>query len=104
MKVDYTEEQKYSRAKKKVDNLKGFYWNLFSYCLVIPFLIFINLMTSASYLWFWWPMLGWGIGLAFHAYGIFGTNALFGKDWEENKIREIMKKESNDKFYSDGRK
>ena len=58
------------KSKKKVDDIKGFYWNLLSYCLVIPFLIFVNLMTSPGYHWFWWPMLGWGIGMVFHAYGV----------------------------------
>jgi len=98
MKTNYTEEQKYIRAKKKVDEIKGFYWNLVSYCLVIPFLIFVNLMTSPGYHWFWWPMLGWGIGMVFHAYGVFGKNILFGTDWEERKIREFMDKDSNNKF------
>ena len=55
MKTYYTEEDKYIRAKKKVDNLKGFYSNLLSYCLVIPFLIFINLMTVPEHHWFWYP-------------------------------------------------
>ena len=95
MKTDYTEEQKYIRAKKKVEDIKGFYWNLLSYCLVIPFLIFINLQTSSGYHWFWWPMLGWGIGIVSHGFGVFGYKILFGKDWEERKIKEIMDK---DKF------
>ena len=98
MKTNYTEEQKYIRAKKKVDEIKGFYWNLLSYCLVIPFLIFVNLMTSPGYHWFWWPMLGWGIGMVFHAYGVFWKNILFGADWEERKINELIDKDSNNKF------
>jgi hypothetical protein len=28
----------------------------------------------ASYFWPLWPMLGWGIGLAFHGYGAYGTS------------------------------
>ena len=32
----------------------------------------------------------WGIGLAFHAFGVFGQNILFGKDWEERKMKEFM--------------
>ena len=35
-----------------------------------------------------WPMLGWGIGVASHAFQTFGI----GKNWEEKKIREIMEK------------
>ena len=41
MQKQYTQEDKYIRAKKRVDNIKGFYANLLAYCLVIPFLFFI---------------------------------------------------------------
>jgi hypothetical protein len=98
MKTFYREEDKYIRAKKRVDNIKGFYSNLLSYCLIIPFLIFINLMTAPDHLWFWWPMLGWGIGIAFHGFGVFGNNLLFGKGWEDRKIKELMDEDNNRKF------
>ena len=98
MKTYNTEENKYLRAKKRVDNLKGFYSNLLAYCLVIPFLIFINLMTVPEYLWFWYPLIGWGIGICFHAFGVFNYKFGFGKDWEERKIKEFMDKDNNTKF------
>ena len=79
----------YDRAAKRVKEIKGFYGNLISYCLVIPFLIFINLQMTPQYTWFWWPMLGWGIGVASHGFQVFGI----GKNWEEKKIREIMEKD-----------
>ena len=79
----------------KVEEIKAFYWHLLSYCLVIPFLIFINLMTSPVYQWFLWPMLGWGIGLLAHGFGVFGHKLSLGKDWEEKKIKELMDKDSN---------
>ena len=77
MKKIHTDDQKYFRAKKKVDNLKGFYSNLLAYCLVIPFLIFINLMTSPDHYWFWYPAIGWGIGIVFHAVGVFNHTSFF---------------------------
>jgi hypothetical protein len=95
MENKYTEEQKYLRAKKKVENLKGFYSNLLAYCLVIPFLIFINLMTSRDHYWFWYPAIGWGIGIVFHAVGVFNHTSFFGRDWEERKIKKMMKDDEN---------
>ena len=95
MKTLYNEEDKYIRAKKKVEKIKGFYVHLLVYCLVNPFLFFINYMTSPGYWWFLWATLGWGIGLCFHALGLFGTNLILGKDWEERKIKEIMNKDKN---------
>lgn len=81
-----SENNAYERASKRVKELKGFYGNLTSYCLVIPFLIFVNLYTSPQYLWFFWPMLGWGIGLASHAIAVFGIS----RDWEERQIQKIL--------------
>ncbi len=43
-----------------------FYSHLTSYCIVNGFLIFVNMWTSRQYLWAIWPIMGWGIGLAFH--------------------------------------
>ncbi|MBJ7881197.1 2TM domain-containing protein [Gelidibacter salicanalis] len=92
----YNEQEAYHRAKKRVEDLKGFFGNLVSYCVVIPFLIFINYKTSWNYQWFWFPMLGWGMGIIFHAFGVFG----YGKEWEERKIKEILEKEQNTKTWN----
>ncbi|MDQ1856783.1 2TM domain-containing protein [Chryseobacterium sp. WLY505] len=84
----------YRKASKRVKDLKEFYGNLTSYGIVIPFLAILNLMTAPGYLWFLWPALGWGIGIAFHAINVFGI----GKSWEERKIRELMEKDEKQKI------
>jgi len=90
--ADYNDENKaYFRAKKRVEELKGFYGNVISYCCVIPFLIFINLRYSPGFQWFWFSALGWGFGVIMHAFKVFG----YSSDWEERKIREILEKENN---------
>lgn len=83
------EQISYEKASKRVEELKGFYGNLISYCIFIPFLIFINFQTSPQYYWFWWPMLGWGIGLISHGIKTFGI----GTDWEERQIKKYMERE-----------
>ncbi len=88
--MKYNENTAYLRAKDRVEKLKGFYGNLISYCVVIPVLIIVNLNTS-NFQWFWFPMLGWGLGLTFHALETFGV----GKNWEERKIQEILNKDKN---------
>lgn len=85
------ENGSYEKAKKRVKELKGFYGNLISYCTIIPFLIIINLIVSPKNMWFYFPMLGWGIGVASHAFQVFGV----GESWKEKKIREIMDKQKN---------
>jgi len=92
MRTDYiSDSNKYIRAKKRVDELKGFYGNLIAYSVVIPFLIFINYQTAWDFKWFWFPVFGWGLGLIIQAFKVFG----YGSDWEERKIREIMNKDKN---------
>lgn len=85
------EELAYQKAATRVKELKGFYGNLTSYCVVISFLAVLNLLTSPEYLWFLWPMLGWGIGIVAHAATTFGI----GKEWEEKKINQLMQEEKN---------
>ncbi len=89
-----SKNERYYAAKKRVDNLKGFYGNILAYCIVIPFLAILNYKTSwHAHKWFVYPMLGWGIGIVFHAFEVFGRSKYFGKSWEDRKIREFMEEE-----------
>jgi sensor histidine kinase YesM len=84
----------YVRARKRVEELKGFYYSLISYCFVIPFLIFIWFKFSQHTIqWFWFPMFGWGLSLVFQAYRVFVDNGPLGGNWEKRKIEEYMQKE-----------
>jgi hypothetical protein len=82
----YQNEEQYFIAKKKVEDIKGFYGNLTSFIVVNSVLVVINIVTSPQYLWFFWPLLGWGIGVVSHGLRVFGFISFFGKDWEERKI------------------
>lgn len=93
-------DDSYLRARKHVDNLKGFYYSLISYLLVIPFLIFINYKTYWGFHWFWFPLLGWGMGLIFQAYNVFVNDGILGQSWEKRKIEQFMKEEENQQKWS----
>ena len=85
----------YRRAKKKLEAMRGFYMHLYVYIGVNILLVVINLLTSPQYLWFKWPLIGWGIGVFFHALGVFvfpGRLAI-----TEQMIEKEMKKEELDK-------
>ncbi|MBF4517962.1 2TM domain-containing protein [Flavobacterium sp. ANB] len=97
MEINYSEEDKYYLAKKKVENIKGFYANLTSFIGVNIILIIINLWTSPEYLWFFWPLLWWGVGVLFHGLKVFEVFPVLGKGWEERKIKEFMEKEKENK-------
>lgn len=86
------EEEKYRRAKARVEELKGFYMHLFMYILINCGLLAINLFLSRNHWWFYWPLLGWGIGIAAHGLAVFGLAGFLGKEWEERQIKKIMEK------------
>ncbi|NRD19684.1 2TM domain-containing protein [Winogradskyella eckloniae] len=93
---DFRKEEAYLRAKKKVDAIVGFYWHLAVYVVVNVFLIILIGVNSSDGFTGFGPYataVFWGIGLLFHFLGVFGTNFLFGKNWEQRKIEEYMEKE-----------
>ncbi len=94
---DQNRESKYLRAKDRVEMLKKFYSNLTSYIIVISILAGINYWNNQwRYMWFLWAAFGWGIGLSFHAFKVFGLNPFFGRNWEERKIQEFMEEDDKD--------
>lgn len=93
--TDDFENSSYIKAVEKVEKIKEFYQNLVSYAIFAPVMIFINLKFSPQFHWFYFPVIGWGIGVIFHGLEAYNYNVLLGKDWEEKKIRELM---DNDKF------
>jgi hypothetical protein len=91
MESNFTNDQnyKYQKAKEKVNAIKGFYGNALAYCIVIPVLVYINYRTT-DFPWAIFPALGWGFGLLINGLCVYGYNPLFGKNWEEKKIKEFM--------------
>ncbi|MEC4005248.1 2TM domain-containing protein [Flavobacterium sp. SUN052] len=97
MELNFTEEERYYNAKKRVNDIKGFYGNLISYIIFNGFFLILNLMTSPNELWFFWPLIGWGVGVVFHGMKVFNYSPFLGKNWEERKIKELMDKENQAK-------
>lgn len=61
-----------ARAAIVARRRKGFQSHLFSFIAVNAFLFAINLLTPGPW-WFFWPLLAWGLGLAFHARAALST-------------------------------
>ncbi len=92
-------DDRYVRARKRVEEMKEFYYSLISYCIVIPFLIFIWFRyTPHTIQWFWFPMLGWGMSLAFQAYKIYVNDGVLGNGWEKRKIEKFMREEEEQRW------
>ena len=80
----------YDKAKRKVKEIKGFYANLTSYLIIMPILIFVNLRYTPEFQWFWFSMVGWGVGVIGHAMNAFSYYPFLGRDWEDRKLKELM--------------
>jgi hypothetical protein len=83
-------QQQYQEIKRKVQKISGFYQHLIAYVLVNAALAAINWITKQE-VWFIYPLLGWGIGVAAHGLNVFVAEG-WTKSWEEKKIRELMEK------------
>ncbi|MCK8479523.1 2TM domain-containing protein [Psychroserpens algicola] len=91
----FEKEEAYLRAQKKVKALIGFYWHFASYVIVNIFII-VLIVTNGGELWSFGTFataIFWGIGVFFHFMGVYGPDFLFGKNWEERKIKELMDKD-----------
>ena len=86
----------YQRARKRVEAKLGFTMHLSVFLAVSILLAVINISTSPGYYWFQWPLMGWGIGVFFHALGVFvfsGGASVKEKMIEKEMEREALKKQ-----------
>jgi 2TM domain len=86
------DQELYRKAKRRVRAKMGFFVHLAFYVGVNILLIIINLTVSPQYLWFKWPLMGWSIGLFFHALSVFVFTGQTLQKIEEKMIEEEMKK------------
>ena len=93
MESNFNDQERYYQAKKKVEEIKGFYGNLTAYIVFNAFFLILNLMTTPEELWFYWPLLGWGVGVLFHGLKVFNYSPFLSKDWESRKIQEFIEQE-----------
>jgi len=93
-------EDKYNRAKERVNKVKKFYTLLLGNIFTIILTAVINYVTNEwRYPWFLWVVLGVSIGTIFKAMKLFGYDFFFGKNWEKRKIEELMKDDTkNDRW------
>jgi hypothetical protein len=85
------DQDAHEKARKRVEAKFGFYVHLTVYVAVNILLLVLNLTHSPQYLWFLWPLFGWGIGIGFHALAIFVFSP--GSAIKEQMIEREMKRQ-----------
>jgi 2TM domain len=56
----------------------------------------IDMRDDSSSVWFYWPMLGTGIGVAITGVVLLGVGGLFGADWERREIDKYLRRRGNE--------
>ena len=95
METNYKENISYKAAQKRVKDIKGFYVHLVVYLFINTAIFvvttqdegFVNGLSDISN---YTTIFFWGIGLFAHWASVFGPNFIFGKKWEEKKIKELL--------------
>lgn len=93
------EQSKHDRGRKRIADLKAFYVHAFVFVAVTASLAALNIALGSPF-WILWVLLGWGIGLGFHAVLIFGKGVGVVSRWEERKLKALMDQDDPSKVGS----
>ena len=94
---------KYGQALRRVRRIKGFYKHLTVYVIINILIVILNISnldSGESYFQAknFFTLFFWGIGLFIHGFMVFGFNVLFGKNWEERKIKKFIEEDGMQNF------
>ncbi|PBI85276.1 hypothetical protein BSF41_37440 [Flavobacterium sp. ACN2] len=104
---EYTDDENYNAAYRRVKKLKGFYSHVKVY-IIVNIIIIVSSLNRDNFTdgmdfsgltqWHTYSTaLFWGIGLLAHGLSVFGTDWFFGSDWEKRKIQKYMEKDTANK-------
>jgi hypothetical protein len=83
--VPRSEQELRDAALRRIKKKRDFASHLVSYVIVNAVLVVIWYFSGRGYFWPMWVMIGWGIGLAFNAYDVYGRREI-----TEDDIRREM--------------
>ncbi len=66
-----TKTDEYAKARRRAEAKYGFFVHAAVFAAVMVLLVIINLVTSPSYIWFEWPLIGWGLAVGLHGVRVF---------------------------------
>lgn len=70
-------------AVKRLKAKRGFKASVVAYVVINAFLIGIWAIGGGGYFWPAWVLLGWGVGLVFHAWQVYGEKPITEADVED---------------------
>ncbi len=64
-------DQELEKAVRNVRAKLAFYYHAAIFVVMNLLFLAVNLMYSPQVIWFYWPLLGWSIGLGTHGFQVF---------------------------------
>ena len=83
-------------ARRYVRRKRIFYTLLALWIALSVMWFAIDLLDDSSSFWFYWPMLGTGIGVAVTGIVLRGIGGLFGPDWERREVDKYLRRSGNE--------
>lgn len=86
-----TEREKTRAAEDYVNARIGFWIHFAVYIAVMALLVTLDWRDGGGW-WAYWPALGWGLGIAGHALGVFGRTPRAWANWRARRIDEARRR------------
>ena len=90
--MEKTLDDRREEAIRRLKAKRGVSQHLATYAVVNGFLVVIWAITGDGDFWPVWSMVGWGIGLALHGWGVYGerpiTEAEIQREMEKDGVTE----------------
>jgi 2TM domain len=94
--VSQTSNESLEEARRYVRRKRIFYTVLGVWLALSVMWFAIDMLDDSSSIWFYWPMLGTGIGVAITGIVLLGIGGLFGADWERREIDRYLRRRGNE--------
>jgi hypothetical protein len=85
-------DESLEEARRYVRRKRIFYTVLGVWSALSLMWLAIDLLDDSSSFWFYWPMLGTGIGVAITGITLLGMGGLFGADWERREVDRYLRR------------
>jgi 2TM domain len=93
--VSPSSDESLEEARRHVRRKRIFYTILGVWLALSLMWFAIDMLDDSSSIWFYWPMLGTGIGVAITGIVLLGIGGLFGADWERREIDKYLRRRRN---------
>jgi 2TM domain len=88
-------------ARRWVRRKRIFYTIVGIYLALSVMWFAIDLLDDSSGFWFYWPMLGTGLGVLITGVVLGGIGGIFGTDWERRQVERHMRRSGDQGDESD---